>query len=1369
MYGEPVVRSHALSKVRLSLIPTLIYIHFLLFFCFRLSFIARCCTKSIQNVTVIIPSLLRLTLLCVGASVLSRVCVSRREREEWARRDQAQSVQDVAGPRVLVKPSSPPSQTTLTASIKTRLWIHSAVSMSSQKPAGTQAKGQATLLGFFKKVDQAKSKSNTGNGTASREAVPGPSQPSFTASRTVTAAKTAVYAKNGPIPSPPSSVSGGSVSPVASSSKPSSVSKRPSIGGPRDGVFVPSAGSSKISSKPATISPAADEQPPTPPPSSPPPVRSHDKVHTAVDDDDDEEMPSVTRRRSAAKKRKSYFESGSEGEGDDGSDYEQDVKRSSKTIPHDEDDDDDDDDDDMEALSDASSSPVPSSTNRKKGSCATKRPNKTAGASQAKRPRSSLSAFGANSSRPAPPAPRPALPHASSSATSSSSMDSSAKAATGFAFLNDRRDMDGNRPGDADFDPRTLLIPARAWGDMTNFEKQYFEIKQYNMDTILMFQKGKFYEMFLEDARIAHQKLDLKLTDRGRMPMVGVPESSFDLFATKLLALGFKVGRVDQMETAVAMGMRQKASSGEIVRRELRHVMTSGTMIDGLEDDQANYCIALVEEIHQVEGQDDVISFGVCALDAATSDFNLSHWRDDLQRSQLETLLTSLRVKEVIHKKGQLSRETSRLIRNCVAADCRITMLREGKEWFSPEATRSEILELFGDEEGAVPEAILAVQDNEVAMSSLAGMFAYLAQLSLLKDLTSSKNFSLLEHRKTAGGQPMHMDANTLSHLCVLANEDGSDAGTLHRLLNRCFTPAGKRLFKLWLTHPMSDMTAINARQEAVEDMLGNMDFEECLARLKKLPDFERLIPKVASGKIKPGEFTRLLSSFKKMTPIVDDLVSHAASFTSELVKKLLYTIPNVASLAAHLDAMFVAEEDGSFQPRDGVDEDYDQAQAAVDAVEEELESELKKYRKQLGLGAQKSGGCNWKHRGTNEIYQVEVPKKTRVPNDWAIVSQTNASVGYYSPSLRALVQSLKEARETRVAALKAFHAQLFIKFNEKAPSYLMAVRALAELDCLHSLALASYALGEPTCRPTLIDCDTALVDFEELRHPCIASATDFIANDIQMGGDAAEVIVLTGGNMAGKSTTARTTATGVILAQLGCRVPAKSATLSPADRICSRMGANDQIFKNSSTFMVEMLEASRIVKDCTPRSLVIMDELGRGTSTFDGHAIAHAVLHHLIARTRCLCFFLTHYLQLAYDFQGYPRCANKHMAVVVDDEKREVVFTYKLVEGVAESSYGTQVAHLAGVPAKICDRANDISLEFAAATKEQQAQRTTSALPMATLSDFAYLFKLGSGPAEPQVNTQQIVSQLNVIRSQITRVVSADAVMAEGDAHLCA
>ena len=230
--------------------------------------------------------------------------------------------------------------------------------------------------------------------------------------------------------------------------------------------------------------------------------------------------------------------------------------------------------------------------------------------------------------------------------------------------------------------------------------------------------------------------------------------------------------------------------------------------------------------------------------------------------------------------------------------------------------------------------------DKVEAVSALGGMFAYLTQLSLLQDLASSRNFHLLDERRTASGQPMKLDANTLSHLCVLQNEDGSDTGTLLRLLNRCVTPCGKRLFKLWLTHPLSDAASIEARLDAVDDLMGNIDFEDAFAACKKFPDFERLIPKVYSGKIKPGEFTRLLTSLKKVTPFVESLRSLSTDFTSALIKQSLDRIPDVASLAEELDSMFVAEEDGSFQPHPGVDEDFDAGQAQVEEVEAQLETE---------------------------------------------------------------------------------------------------------------------------------------------------------------------------------------------------------------------------------------------------------------------------------------------------------------------------------------------------------------------------------------------------------------------------------------------
>ena len=346
-------------------------------------------------------------------------------------------------------------------------------------------------------------------------------------------------------------------------------------------------------------------------------------------------------------------------------------------------------------------------------------------------------------------------------------------------------------------------------------------------------------------------------------------------------------------------------------------------------------------------------------------------------------------------------------------------------------------------------------------------------------------------------------------------------------------------------------------------------------------------------------------------------------------------------------------------------------------------------------------------------------------------MSQTKAAKRYYTPKGKDLVRELKEARETRLAAVRAFQDEIYVQFRAEYATFARAVRIVAQLDGLLSLAKSSDALGAPACRPELVKSDTAHFAFTQLRHPCMAPSVlasrsgEFIPNDLALGSEHEEVMILTGSNMAGKSTTARTAATAMILAQMGCYVPAQAARLAPIDRIASRMGANDQLFRNNSTFMVEMLEASKILRDATPRSLVIMDELGRGTSTFDGQAIAYAVLHHLVARTRCLCFFMTHYSGIARSLDAYPRVCNRHMQVLVDDAARHVVFTYRLVRGIAESSYGTQVARIAGVPDAICTKAAHVSARFFAEAQAEQARRRTNPVPLETLSDFARLVAL--------------------------------------------
>ena len=262
--------------------------------------------------------------------------------------------------------------------------------------------------------------------------------------------------------------------------------------------------------------------------------------------------------------------------------------------------------------------------------------------------------------------------------------------------------------------------------------------------------------------------------------------------------------------------------------------------------------------------------------------------------------------------------------------------------------------------------------------------------------------------------------------------------------------------------------------------------------------------------------------------------------------------------------------------------------------------------------------------------------------------------------------------------------------------SWLAAVRIIAQLDCLISLAKASTSLGQPSCRPEFVDGEKSVLDLEDLRHPCLMdNVDDFIPNDIVLGGANPNLTLLTGANAAGKSTVLRMTCIAVIMAQIGCYLPCKSARLTPVDRIMSRLGAQDHIFAAQSTFFVELAETKKILTEATPRSLVILDELGRGTSSHDGVAVAQAVLHHLASHIGCLGFFATHYHSLGAEFAYHPEVDMKRMAILVDDEARRVTFLYRLEPGVAEGSFGMHCASMCGIRSAVIVRAEEAAEEW--------------------------------------------------------------------------
>ncbi|KAJ5579892.1 DNA mismatch repair protein msh6 [Penicillium hispanicum] len=869
-----------------------------------------------------------------------------------------------------------------------------------------------------------------------------------------------------------------------------------------------------------------------------------------------------------------------------------------------------------------------------------------------------------------------------------------------YPWLASIKDMDGNPPGHPDYDPRTIYIPPLAWSNFSPFEKQYWEIKQKFWDTVVFFKKGKFYELYENDATIGHQLFDLKLTDRVNMRMVGVPEMSLPHWANQFVAKGFKIARVDQSESALGKEMRERdAKKGgkedKIIKRELSSVLTAGTLVEGsmLQDDMSTYCVAIKEAI-----VDDVPAFGLAFVDTATGQFFISEFVDDVDMTKFETFVAQTRPQEMLLEKGCISQKALRILKNNTGPTTIWNYLKPGREFWEADITVRELdaSEYFvsQDDENitAWPEALRQGREKELLMSAFGALVQYLRILKIERDLITIGNFTWYDPIKKASS--LVLDGQTLINMEIFANSfDGGVDGTLFQLLNRCITPFGKRTFKQWVCHPLMDAHRINSRLDAVDALNADPSVrDQFSSQLTKMPDLERLISRVHAGNCKAQDFVRVLEGFEQIDYTVGLLKESGAG--EGIIGQLISGMPDLASPLGYWKTAFdrsKAKENGILVPEPGVESDFDNSQEIIEQLHKDLDNLLKKARRDLG-----STAICYRDNG-KEIYQLEVPIKVKnVPKDWDQMSATKQVKRYYFPELRSLIRKLQEAQETHSQIVKEVAGRFHARFDENYGMWLTAVRVIAQLDCLISLAKASSSLGQPSCRPIFVEDERSVLEFEELRHPCLLTAVeDFIPNDVQLGGKKANIDLLTGANAAGKSTVLRMTCVAVIMAQIGCYLPCKSARLTPVDRIMSRLGANDNIFAAQSTFFVELSETKKILSEATPRSLVILDELGRGTSSYDGVAVAQAVLHHIATHIGALGFFATHYHSLAAEFENHPEISPKRMAIHVDDTERRVTFLYKLESGVAEGSFGMHCASMCGIPNKVIECAETAAQQW--------------------------------------------------------------------------
>jgi len=706
-----------------------------------------------------------------------------------------------------------------------------------------------------------------------------------------------------------------------------------------------------------------------------------------------------------------------------------------------------------------------------------------------------------------------------------------------YEWLANLQDIDRHPVGHPEYDPRTVYIPPMAWAKFSAFETQYWEIKQKFWDTVVFFKKGKFYELYENDATIGHQLFDLKLTDRVNMRMVGVPESSLDHWANQFVAKGYKIARVDQVESALGKEMRErepegkkggKASKGpskadKIIRRELACVLTGGTLVEGsmLQNDMATFCVAIKEDII-----DDLPTFGVAFVDTATGQFFLSEFVDDLDLTKFETLVAQIRPQELLLEKSCISAKAMRILKNNTNPTTIWNHLKPGKEFWSADLARRELdcSGYFASEENegeeVWPEKLGEAREKDNLISAFGALVQYLRTLKLERNLLTQGNFNW--YNPIQKGTTLVLDGQTLINLEIFANTfDGGSEGTLFTLLNRCVTPFGKRMFRQWVCHPLADAHRINERLDAV-DML-NKDrslSDQFTASMTRMPDLERFISRIHAGSCRPEDFVKVLDGFEQIEYTMSLL--SAFSGGDGIVDRLIAAMPDLREPLNWWKTAFDHSKAREFKllvPEPGVEEDFDESQAKIEELEGDLQRLLQRKRKELGGNTSK---IVYKNIG-KEVYQLEVPVAIKVPKDWQMMSSAAGFKRYYFPELKTLIRQLQEAQETHGQIVKQVASRFYARFDQDYNIWLQAVKVIAQLDCLISLAAASATLGEPSCRPTFVESERSVVEFEELRHPCmLPNVTDFIPNDVKLGGDAANINLLTGANAAGKSTILR-------------------------------------------------------------------------------------------------------------------------------------------------------------------------------------------------------------------------------------------------------
>ena len=814
--------------------------------------------------------------------------------------------------------------------------------------------------------------------------------------------------------------------------------------------------------------------------------------------------------------------------------------------------------------------------------------------------------------------------------------------------------------------------------------KQYFQIKEQNKDSILFFRLGDFYEMFYDDARLASKELELTLTGRDcgqeeRAPMCGVPFHSAEAYIARLVAKGYKVAICEQTE--------DPAKAKGLVRRDIIRVITPGTVMESsmLDESENNYiCSVYSDKTHT----------GVCFCDISTGQLFVSQFRNDSSFTELKDQLTSYQPKEILVG-GALKK--NKALFSFIGERLTAAVTCPDDSEYSLLGCSSTVNKHFP------PEEVEKIATSQNVIIALGALMSYLkgTQKTGLERIDTIELFR--------EDQYMKLDFNTRRNLeltrTMIAKEKKH---SLLWVLDKTRTAMGKRLMKFWVEHPLMSVTAILKRQNAVEELFGDTVTRlEVTAQLTGIFDIERLMTKIVYGSANARELRSLSQAFANLPPLKERL----SGVSSKLLREIYEDIDPLEDMRELIDSAIV--DDPPFSVREGglIREGYS---PPLDEIKRDMTDSTTLLTRIEAEQKQLTGIPKLKV-GYNRVfgYYIEVTNsyKNMVPETY-IRKQTLANAErYITPELKELETRILTAKDRSVA----IEYELFNDVRENVALNLDRIertaKAIAVLDVLASLA--TVASDNRYTRPEIRQ--DSVIRLKESRHPVVEvllNNTLFVPNDVLLDGYENRIAIITGPNMAGKSTYMRQVALIVLMAQMGGFVPASYAEIGLVDAIFTRVGASDDLASGQSTFMVEMNEVANIVKCATSKSLLILDEIGRGTSTYDGMSIARAVLEYVADKKKlgARSLFATHYHELTVMEELLDGVKNYNIAV----KKRgdEITFLRRIVPGGADESYGVEVAKLAGLPDSIIDRAKEILAELNSAQPVERGREVMTREP---------------------------------------------------------